>query len=362
MDELKSTRPEMFRKGGFFLLVLLTMAAFTWMFADLLWRVDFSFLKFILVIIFSLLSYPLAIGFWQSMAGLLAGAGKPVPADLSRLPGERSVAVNIPVYNEDIETVLARLEVIYRSLERTGRLELFDFYILSDSNNPDKWIAEEFGWARLCRKLEAFDRVFYRRRRRNVHQKAGNLLNFCESWGRRYKYMVILDADSLMSGEAMVRLAAQMEDNSRLGILQTVPTLTRSRTRYGIMQEFANRVYGPVFARGMAFWQGSKGNYWGHNAIIRVEAFIRHCALPDLPDFLTGHVDPFTGDDNSNDGDGSERMQPLFGTLASSPVASTGTAGSAERENPYADKNVSRNAPCPCGSGNKYKHCHGAVA
>ncbi|GAA5057222.1 preprotein translocase subunit SecA [Erythrobacter westpacificensis] len=85
-------------------------------------------------------------------------------------------------------------------------------------------------------------------------------------------------------------------------------------------------------------------------------------ALPDLPDFLTGHVDPFTGDDNSNDGDGSERMQPLFGTLASSPVASTGTAGSAERENPYADKNVSRNAPCPCGSGNKYKHCHGAVA
>ncbi len=85
-------------------------------------------------------------------------------------------------------------------------------------------------------------------------------------------------------------------------------------------------------------------------------------ALPDLPDFLTGHVDPFTGEDNSNDGDGSERMQPLFGTLASSPVASTGTAGSAQRENPYADKNVSRNAPCPCGSGNKYKHCHGAVA
>ncbi|MWV27832.1 preprotein translocase subunit SecA [Aurantiacibacter rhizosphaerae] len=84
--------------------------------------------------------------------------------------------------------------------------------------------------------------------------------------------------------------------------------------------------------------------------------------LPDLPDFLTGHIDPLTGEDNSNDGDGSENRQPLFGTLASSPVASTGTAGSAQRENPYADKVVSRNSPCPCGSGNKYKHCHGAAA
>ncbi len=84
--------------------------------------------------------------------------------------------------------------------------------------------------------------------------------------------------------------------------------------------------------------------------------------LPDLPDFLTGHVDPFTGEDDSNDGDGSRLMQPLFGTLAGSPVAETGTRGSAQRDNPYADQNISRNAPCPCGSGNKYKHCHGAVA
>ena len=73
--------------------------------------------------------------------------------------------------------------------------------------------------------------------------------------------------------------------------------------------------------------------------------------LPDLPDFLTGHINPLTGEDNSNDGDGSSAMQPLFGTLAGSPVASTGTAGSAQRENPYADQNISRNSLCPCGSG-----------
>ena len=83
--------------------------------------------------------------------------------------------------------------------------------------------------------------------------------------------------------------------------------------------------------------------------------------LPDLPDFLTGHIDPFTGEDDSNDGDGSAVQAPLFGTLAGSPVASTGSGG-AQTADPYADPNVSRNAPCPCGSGSKYKHCHGAAA
>ena len=83
-------------------------------------------------------------------------------------------------------------------------------------------------------------------------------------------------------------------------------------------------------------------------------------ALPDLPDFLTGHIDPFTGLDNSDDGDGSEANPELFGSLAGSPRAAFGPGG-ANPENPYANLNISRNAPCPCGSGNKYKHCHGAV-
>jgi preprotein translocase subunit SecA len=81
--------------------------------------------------------------------------------------------------------------------------------------------------------------------------------------------------------------------------------------------------------------------------------------LPDLPDFLTGHIDPLTGFDNSADGDGSERRAALFGALAGSPQATAGPGGSGG--NPYAGMDVSRNAPCPCGSGNKYKHCHGAM-
>jgi preprotein translocase subunit SecA len=83
-------------------------------------------------------------------------------------------------------------------------------------------------------------------------------------------------------------------------------------------------------------------------------------ALPDLPDFLTGHIDPLTGLDNSSDDDGSEERPELFGSLAGSPKAGFGP-GSANRENPFADMDISRNAQCPCGSGNKYKHCHGAA-
>jgi preprotein translocase subunit SecA len=82
--------------------------------------------------------------------------------------------------------------------------------------------------------------------------------------------------------------------------------------------------------------------------------------LPELPDFLTGHIDPLTGFDNSDDGDGSERRPELFGSLAGSPRAAFGPGGS-NTDNPYANLDISRNAPCPCGSGNKYKHCHGAI-
>jgi len=83
--------------------------------------------------------------------------------------------------------------------------------------------------------------------------------------------------------------------------------------------------------------------------------------LPDLPDFLTGHIDPLTGLDNSDDGDGSAERPELFGSLAGSPRAGFGPGGR-NPENPYANQNISRNTQCPCGSGNKYKHCHGAVA
>lgn len=79
--------------------------------------------------------------------------------------------------------------------------------------------------------------------------------------------------------------------------------------------------------------------------------------LPDLPDFLTTHIDPFTGEDNSGDIDAGE-----LGVIANTlPPMQAPRPDMPDGENPYAALEISRNAPCPCGSGRKYKHCHGQL-
>jgi preprotein translocase subunit SecA len=104
------------------------------------------------------------------------------------------------------------------------------------------------------------------------------------------------------------------------------------------------------------------------NLELRITPPPMEAELPRLPEFMTGHINPLTGEDNSNDGDGSASNVGLFGALAGTAMPTgaslmagqAGQAGLAEAD-PYAGMNVNRNAPCPCGSGNKYKHCHGAV-
>ena len=79
--------------------------------------------------------------------------------------------------------------------------------------------------------------------------------------------------------------------------------------------------------------------------------------LPELPDFLTTHIDPFTGEDDSADIDGGQ-----LGVIANTlPPMQAPRPDLPEGENPYAALEISRNAPCPCGSGRKYKHCHGQL-
>ena len=130
--------------------------------------------------------------------------------------------------------------------------------------------------------MNAFGRLYYRHRHPNLKRKSGNIADFCRRWGRRYPYMIVLDADSLMSGAAMVRMVRCMERHSDIGILQTTPMLAGNNSPLARVQQFANHLYGPMFAAGLHFWQLGDGQYWGHNAIIRVASFMRHCALPRL--------------------------------------------------------------------------------
>ncbi|HXA13734.1 MAG TPA: glucans biosynthesis glucosyltransferase MdoH, partial [Opitutaceae bacterium] len=198
-------------------------------------------------------------------------------------PPLAGTAVIMPVYNEDVSRVFEGLRVIFRSVEETKKLESFDFFILSDSNEPNQWIQEEVAWAELCKQVGGFGKIFYRKRRQPINKKAGNVADFLRRWGRRYRYMVVLDADSIMTGRALVQLVAMMEKNPHVGIIQTAPRIVNGATLYARLQSFANRLYSPLFLAGLNYWQQGDGNYWGHNAIIRVQPFMAHCALPDLP-------------------------------------------------------------------------------
>ena len=121
-----------------------------------------------------------------------------------------------------------------------------------------------------------------RLRARRTHRKAGNVADFCRRWGKDYRYMVVLDADSVMSGECITTLVKLMEAHPRAGIIQTATQAVGHATLHARAQQFASRVTGRLFTMGMQFWQMGESHYWGHNAIVRIEPFMRHCALAPI--------------------------------------------------------------------------------
>jgi membrane glycosyltransferase len=239
-------------------------------------------LKWALLGLFVLNFSWIALSFSSSIVGMAALLSR-----RQRLvePGKISAktAVVMPIYNEAPSRVFAALQTIFEDVETTGLGDSFDWFFLSDTTNPDIWIAEERAFIGLRRRLGAVGaRVFYRRREKNTSRKAGNIADFVMRWGGAYDHMVVLDADSLMTGATIVQLAAAMEADPDSGIIQTLPLIINRNTLFARVQQFAARIYGPVIAAGLSEWMGRDGNYWGHNAIIRTEAFARHCGLPDL--------------------------------------------------------------------------------
>jgi len=192
------------------------------------------------------------------------------------------IALIMPVYNEEMARIYSSLRATYESLKATGQLERFDIYILSDSVAQDAILMEETAWSELCRDVEGFGRIFYRRRKVRIHKKSGNVGDFCRRWGSQYKYMIIFDADSLMEGDLLVRMANVMEARDDIGILQTAPMAANQISLISRLQQFASHVYGPLFFAGLRFWQLDESGYWGHNAIVRMAPFMKYCVLPRL--------------------------------------------------------------------------------
>ncbi|HZV22056.1 MAG TPA: glucans biosynthesis glucosyltransferase MdoH, partial [Hyphomicrobiales bacterium] len=192
-------------------------------------------------------------------------------------------AILICTYNEAPDRIFGMAAATMRSLAKLGQQERFDLYILSDTTDPDIWVQEEAAFQAIREREEEGFRIFYRRRSANAGKKAGNIADWCRRWGGNYEYMLVLDADSLMTGEAIAKLAGILEKNPDFGLVQTVPVAIGRSTLFARLQQFAGRLYGPMLAAGLAFWHRGVSNFWGHNAIIRTRAFIESAGLPMLP-------------------------------------------------------------------------------
>ncbi len=286
----------------FFSSAMLLTGLVALLFADLLWRTGWSTSSTILLGLFVILFLLTAVGCMSAIFGFVLrtfGDTRRIThlAEYrSRTIEGTSTALVFPIHNEEVGRVYEGLRATYESLKNTGQLARFDFFILSDSTEIDKWLEEERCWFDLIRDLNALGRIYYRRRTFQESKKSGNIRDFLNTWGRRYRYFIVFDADSMMRGETIVDLVKLMEVHPSVGLIQTVPALVNAESCFGRIQQFANRLYAPVFITGLNFWAQSFGNYWGHNAIIRTDPFMQCCDLPQLPG-----VKPFGGQILSHD-------------------------------------------------------------
>jgi membrane glycosyltransferase len=276
------------RRLCFALLVAVTVGMFGWQTLAMLQVNGWTPLKAAISILFILLLLPLALSFWTAVLGFLVHwwGGDTLALTRTLSPGEELVlprsAVIMPVYNEDPARVFAGVKATYRSLEATGFLSHFDIFLLSDTTDPDIWVREELAFADLRNEVSDPARLFYRNRRENLERKTGNIADFCASWGDHYAYMIVFDADSVMTGTSLLNLVRLMEKNPHVGLIQAPPLPVNRRTLFGRLHQFAMQAYSTIFLTGLNFWQGGASNYWGHNAIIRIAPFVEHCHLPKL--------------------------------------------------------------------------------
>lgn len=217
------------------------------------------------------------VGF--SFCALLAGLLAPrITTPQGR--NDARIAVVMPIYHENAAQSIGLLGALATDLARQGMTGRAEIFVLSDSRDPAVAVNETLAVAAV--RENAPLPIWYRRRTSNEDRKSGNVAEFLRRWGGRYDQMVVLDADSVMTGDTIAQLSARMNADPDLGLIQTMPILVGGETIFARLTQFAGRVYGPMIARGVAAWSGDTGNYWGHNAIIRVSAFASACGLPRL--------------------------------------------------------------------------------
>ena len=281
------------RRMAFLALTLFSTIIASTLFARLQPDYDNLWLEYGQIALYGLLSGWVVTGFMTALMGFYVSVrGDKHALSAKQVVGhpmnpEARTAIIMPICNEDVATVFAGLRATCESVAATGHAKHFDVFVLSDSYKPGTADAERAAWEDLRAALATSPNqpqveVYYRLRERRTHRKAGNVADFCRRWGKDYRYMVVLDADSVMSGDCLTSMVKLMEANPTAGIIQTATQAIGHVTLHARAQQFASRMTGRLFTLGMQFWQLGESHYWGHNAIIRVQPFMAPCALAPI--------------------------------------------------------------------------------
>ena len=285
----------------FFLGVGLTIAGLIWLAVIALSPGGFGLLDAVLVALFAVTLPWYVIGFWNATIGLLIMrfARDPVAAVTpvaGRVRGDEpitaSTAILLCIRNEAPDRAARLLEPMLEGLAARGVGGRFHVYVLSDTSEAEIAAAERARFAALAAAWDGKVMLTYRRRTSNVGFKAGNIGDFCERWGNEHDFAVMLDADSVMTVDLLVKLVRMMQIDPRLGILQSLVIGMPSASAFARIFQFGMRLGMRSYTIGSAWWQGDCGPYWGHNAIVRIAPFVAHCELPVLAGgaLVKGHV------------------------------------------------------------------------
>jgi membrane glycosyltransferase len=301
-DSLASANPRLFRRRLLFsVCVALTIAGLLWLAVITLSPGGIGTLDIILIALFGVTLPWYVIGFWNALIGFIIMRLRRDPVGLIMAAARRlrdnepitsATAILLCIRNEPPGRAALHIEAMMAALAKSGAADRFHFYVLSDTDSAAIAAAEEIRFDALRTAWEGRVALTYRRRARNIGYKAGNIRDFCERWGMLHQFAVILDADSVMTVELLLRIVRIMQVDPRLGILQTLVIGMPSASAFGRMFQFGMRLAMRSYTIGSAWWQADCGPYWGHNAIVRIAPFMAHCQLPVLAAgaLVKGHV------------------------------------------------------------------------
>lgn len=281
--ELAPQRGTSMWRWATFLPAVLTTAALIAAFTDWFSMGGLSVFEGLLIALIAGTFFWIALSVSTVTVGI-AAMFRPRPKTSGPAPAQ-NVALLVPIYNENPSAVFGNACAMLEELWRIPHNHSFALFILSDTRDDAIAAQEMRAYATLRGRLPEQVAIHYRRRLDNIDRKVGNLADWVARWGGGYEAMLVLDADSLMSGEAILSLTDELARDPSAGLIQSFPQLFGAETLFGRVQQFSNTIYGAALAEGLAKWADHDGNYWGHNAIIRTRAFASCAGLPRLDTF-----------------------------------------------------------------------------